>query len=313
MNLNLTRQSLGSTLVLFTLLMGLFWVRHLSASLPAEAAVANPMPLGRLIDVAARGIEWIHAAVSLIFIYMTAIRVTRLVVRNLVFQVRTHAFLPLLAVAGFGIFIRDGNSAAVVAMYLLTRGSDYFASSFRRTARAGDVFGGGLMFGLAPLFYAPAAFYLIMIPVAMPIYMRSLRETVLALVGALLPAFAWFYILWATERGFVWPDMHYILPEVGIARLVVAGLVVALVMVSLVSFMSDASRIRTRAYRIHLYMICFLVAGLAGWRSAGDLPLVAVPVSVVAASWFSRHDGVVPKAAYLLAILAAVAANFINV
>ena len=309
MNLNLTRQSLGGAFVLFTLLLGLFWVRHLCAPLPVEAAVLNPMPLGKLIDVAARGIEWVHSSASLVFVYMTAIRVTRLVVRNLVYQVRTHAFLPLMAVAGFGIFLRDGNTAAVIAVYLLVRGSDYFASTFRRRARAGDLFGGGLMFGLAPLFYAPAAICLIMVLVAMPIYKRNLRETALALVGALLPAFVWFYVVWALGVGFVWPDMGYVLPEMDIMRMVVAGLVAATMLASLVSFVRDARRIRTRAYRIHLYMICFMAVAFAGCRSVGDLPMVAVPVGVVAASWFSRHEGVVPTLAYVLTLAAAIFVN----
>ncbi len=309
MNGNLTRQSLGGALVLFTLLSGLFWARHLLWPLPAEAAVANPLPLGRLIDGMAHGIEWVHAAVSSVFIYMTAICVTRLVSRNLVFQVRTHAFLPLLVVAGFGIFIREGNSAAVVAMYLLARGSYYFASAYRRRARVGDLFGGGLMFGLAPLFHAPSVVYMVMVIVAMPIYRRNFRETALALIGALLPALTWFYILWATDGEPMWPEMNYVLPGMDIMRMVAAGLVVATVLISLVSFMHDARKIRTRAYHIHLYMLCFLAVGLAGWRSVGDLPMVAVPVSVVAASWFSRHEGLAPTIVYTLTLIAAISVN----
>jgi hypothetical protein len=310
MTRNLTRQSLGGTLVLFTLLMGLFWARHFMAPLPAEAAAANTMPLGQLLDRAAQGIEWVHAAISLLFIYMTAICVTRMMSRNLVFQVRTHTFLPLLAVAGFGIFIRDCNAAAVIAMYLLARGSDYFASAFRRHARPGDLFGGGLMFGLAPLLHATAVFYIVLIPLAMIVYMRNLRETVLALIGALLPASTWLYILWATGGDFEWPAMHYnTLPEMDLPRMVATGLLAATVLVSLASFMRDSHRIRTRAHRIHLYMIFFLIIGVAGWRSVGDLPPTAVPAGVVAASWLSRHEGIIPTLFYALTITATIFAN----
>jgi hypothetical protein len=312
MTFNLTRQSLGGALVLFTFLVGLFWVRHLAAPMASEAAVAHPAPLGALIQKYTHNIEWVHAAASLVFIYMTAICITRLVTRNLVFQVRTHAFLPLLAIAGFGIFIREDNTAAVIAMFLLARGSDYFASSFRRDARPGDLFGGGLMFGLAPLFHAPTTFCLPLILVAMLVYIRSLRETLLSLVGASLPAFTWFYILWITDRKFEWPPMYYTLPEMDITQMVAAGLVATTILMSLLSFLRDARRIRTRAYRIHIYMICFLFVGLAAWHSISDLPLIAVPIGVVAASWFSRHEGIIPTLTYILTITTIIITNIFH-
>lgn len=314
------RQSLGATLVLFVLLMGLFLGRHLLFPLEgAEDAVANPMPLGATLDRLAKGVEWVHVAVSAAFAFFTAISVTRLVSRNLVFPVRTHVFLPLLAVIGFGIAVRGGNASAVVAMFLLSRGNEYFAAAFRRTARPGDLFGGGLMFGLAVLFYAPAAVWLALIPVAMPIYMRNLREGILALTGALLPLFASCYADWVMGGEFLTTLTHIAdavtarmsVPELSVARLAVAGIVAMMVVVSLVSFASDARKVRTRAYRIHLYMICSLFIGLAGLRSVGDLPLAAIPMSIVGASWFSRHEGVVPTIVYILTLLTAVAANVV--
>lgn len=309
MTFNLTRQSLGGTLVLFTLLLGLFWVRHFYAPSVAEAATVNPMPLGELLDMAAHGIEWVHLAVSVVFVYMTAVCLTRMVSRNLLFQVRTFSFLPLLAVAGFGIFIEECNAAAVVAMYLSARGSDYLASSYRRTARPGDLFGGGLMFGLMPLFHASALFLMVLPLLSMPIYKRNFRETALMFTGLLLPAFVWFYVLWATDGVFTWPVMSYVIPALDMMRLVAVGMVAATVLLSLVSFVGDGRMIRTRAYRIHLYLLCFLMLSAAGCRSVGSLPLVAVPLSVVAASWFSRHGGFVPSVVYALTLAVTVFMN----
>ncbi len=317
MRSTITRQPLSTTLVWFSLLVVLFVVRHIMAPLPIEEAVANTMPLGALIDMAANHNEWIHSAISLVFIYFTAISITRLISRNLVFPARTHTFLPLLAITALGICIPTGNGAVSVAAYLLARGSEYFASAFRRTARPGDLFGGGLLFGLTSLLYAPAAIYLVLALVAMPIYMRSLRETMLTMVAALLPIFACCYVYWAMDRPFLEPCMsirdaltaHIAIPDLPLTRIVAAGMVALCVIMSLAAFVADGHKIRTRAYRIHIYMLCYLVVAVAGWRSVNDIMLVAVPMSVVASLWFARREGWVPTVVYLLTVAAAVVAN----
>lgn len=255
-----------------------------------------------MVDVDAEW-EWAHAVVSVVCAIGAAISVTRMVSRNLVFAVRTHVFLPLMAAAGFGVAIATGNGGAAVAMFLIARGTEFFTSAFRRTAKPGDLFGGGLLLGLAPLVHLSAACYVLLIPVAMVVFMRNLREAVLAMVGAALPAFVWWYVEWATGRGASLEYPRFVLPEWSVSQFIAAGMLVVCALVSLGSLMRDARRIRTRAYRIHIYMVFYLLIGVAGMRSAADLPMVAVPLGVVAAGWFSRHEGIVPRIVYVLTLL----------
>jgi hypothetical protein len=318
---------LGTTLVVFSLLIGLFWVRHLFFPAAAEAPTPNPMPAGAAIQRLLAGREWIEAALSLAFICLVVIVVTRLVSRNLVFATRTHVFLIFFALAGFGLFIRGGNLPAIAATYLVARGSEFFAVSFRRASQPGNLFGGAMLIGLAPLLYAPAAIYAVMVPLAMPIYMRNRREAVVALAGLLLPTFAWAYVWWGLGRPF--GELYGLIAQalttrvaappvdlreaVDILRLASAALIAACTVLSLGSFVIEARQIRTRAYRIHVYMIFLLVVACGGMAlpcaSVGDLPLIALPVSVVAASWFSRHNGRFSTILYLITILCVVVCN----
>ncbi len=287
--MKITRWSLGATLILFVLLVALFWGRHLWN-----------------IEF---GEEWIHAGVSLAAVFMAAYSASRIVLRNLVFAVRTHVFLPLMVIIGFGIIFADEGGGAAVSMFLVTRGGEYFASAFRRTARPGDLFGGGLMMGLAPLACTEAAVFLALIPIAMIVYMRNFRETLLAFTGAALPIFARWYVGWATGEGWTPHFPMLELPELGLRQMILGGLLAAGVVVSLGSFVFDRRRIRTRAYRIHIYLFFWLIVSFAGFRNGGDFALIAVPAGVIAASWFSRHEGVVAQVFYISMLIMAVVAN----
>lgn len=323
MSFSVIRQSLSGTLVLFCLLLGLFAVGHWYGMNSGESGAdwTTVAPLGLLLEHATMTEPWLDTALALFFALATAISVTRLISRNLVFAVRTHTFLPLVAIVGFGLFWGREMAPAAAAMFFIARGSEYFASSFRRTSKSGDLFGGGFMLGLAPLVYAPAAIFLTMIPLAMSIYMRSWRESALAVAGVLLPSFAVAYATWALGGHFmaIFRDAAAILmTQRALVRpplptLVAMGAVVLCTVISLGSLAMERSTIRTRALRIHSYMVCLLVVAGVGFAltcsSWADLPLAAVPVGVVTSSWFSRHEGLVPNILYLLIILSAVVAN----
>lgn len=319
MKFSVIRQSLSGTLVLFCLLAGLFAVRHgVAEAVPAMGAAA---PLGRLM-AGVTGTGWGDMAAALFFALWAAVSITRLVSRNLVFAAKTHTFLPLMAIVSLGIVWQSPMSPAVAAMFLLARGSEYMAAAFRRTSRPGDLFGGGMMPGLAPLVYAPASIFLFMVPLAMMVFRRSKRESALTVVGVLLPVFIAAYWTWARGGAFlsVFTDTADFLmtrqgfePLPPMAALVCGGLAAACVVVSLGSLAADSGTIRTRALRIHVYMVCFLVVAGLGFAlpcaSWGDLPMAAVPVGVVGASWFSRHDGWIPNVLYILIILSAIVAH----
>lgn len=328
MNNRITKQPLSVTLVLCSLLAVLFWFRHLFYPLAAEAPVANLMPFGGAIARWLDGMPMLEALLSLLAVYLTVISLTRLISRNIVFSARTYVYLVFFIIAGYGLCIRTGNLPAVLAAYLTARASECFSSAFRRTARMGDSFRGAFLLGLAPLFYAPAAVYLLLVPIAMPVYMRGWRETAVAFAGLLLPMFAYSYVTWAAGEPFLklYTDviatlgtsapasgLFDIASPVGILRLSTAVLLAAAAVISLVAFFGAARQIRTRAYRIYLYMLMFMLLAvgtmLLPCASPGDLPLTAVPLSVVGTFFFSRFEGRFAAIFYTLTIVCAIAYN----
>lgn len=326
----ITRQPLGITIVLFTLLVLFFQGRHILWPAAAEAPVANLTPLGRMIVGWFEGLPWVEAAVSVILILFTAVVITRLVSRNLVFAARTYVFLIFLAIVGYGIFIRSGNLPVVLAAYLLAKASECFASAFRRTARMADSFRGAVMLGIAPLLYVPATAYIVLLPFAMAIYMRGWRETVVGFTGLVLPTLVYAYVMWALGEPFTEYFIELFtqlmtsgggLPFIdtsspaGIARIALITLIAAGIVMSLGTYARNARMIRTRAFRIYLFMIFFMLTVIGGMAlpcaSVGDLPLVALPVSVVAAEYFSRYTGTTASVIYISTILVAVAYNIL--
>ncbi len=332
MRKGITHQPLGITIVLFTLLVLFFQGRHVLSPMAAEAAAANLTPLGSVLGGWFAGLPWIEAVVSVVLILLTAIVITRTVSRNLVFAARTYVFLIFLAVVGYGIFIRSGNLPVVLSAYLLARASECFAAAFRRTAHMYDSFRGAVMLGITPLLYAPAAVYLLLLPLAMPIYMRGWRETAVGFTGLLLPMLVCAYVMWALGNPFTeyftglfaqlsTPGGGLPLTEVAspaeIARTVLVALVAIGVVMSLGTYARNARMIRTRAFRIYLFMIFFMLSAVGGMAlpcaSVGDLPLLAVPVSVVAAEYFSRYTGATANILYISTLIAAMAYNILLV
>lgn len=325
----ITRQPLSITIVIFTLLVLFFWGRHLFFPLAVEAAVANNTPFGGALNNWLTPYPYVEAALCLVFTYLSVLVVTRIVVRNLVFPARTHIFVVLFAVAGFGFYIVNGALPSVLAAYLLARACEYFTVSFRRSAHFGPVFGGALMLGLAPLLYAPSAVYVLLLPVALSVYMRRGREAMVALFGLLLPVTAYAYVMWAMGEPFLQPfaDIYAAIVSpaqsiftldftpAGIARLATAAVLGVILLFSLATFAAHARTMRTRAYRIYLFFVFFLLISAGSMflpsASAANLPLAALPVCVVGSQYFSQYSGKAPTIIYMLLLAASVAANLI--
>ncbi|MCL2562242.1 MAG: hypothetical protein FWE10_08010 [Rikenellaceae bacterium] len=326
----ITRQPLGATMMLFSLLLSLFVWRHLAVE--KVAVVSGAAPFGSAIGPWFAMRPYAGSAVTVILIFLTALVLTRLISRNLVFPARTYVFLIFFVIAGYGIFATLGSVSVVLATYLAAKASESFASAFRRSARMSKSFQGAMLLGIAPLLHAPAAVYALLVPLAMAVYIRGWRETLVAIVGLALPAATYSYIMWAfgvqafgayftalgeslftpVSAGGGFPTVSLTSPtEVAVVALVV--FMAAAVVLSLGAYVLEARRIRTRALRIYVYMALFMFVGVGGLllpcASTADVPLLALPLSVVAAGYFSRHTNLAAGILYVLTILAAVAYN----
>lgn len=325
----IARQPLWMTIGIFTLLLGLFWFNHLT-SVPAQVAIFNPAPFGKAINSWLDTSPYIDAAASIIFIYMTALVITRTISRNLVFPARTYVFIILYAIIGYGFFIRTQTLPITISAYLIAKGSEYLAASFRRSVSFSEMFRSGFVFGLAPLFYAPSVVYILLLFIAMPLYMRSVREAAVALAGLLLPILTYSYIMWGAGDPFMQPlvtlwetitdngggiplfDLH---SSAGILRASAATMAIIAIVLSLGSFAVTSHSMRTRAFRVYGFFVFFLIIAVIAiflpGASTGDLPLIAIPTSVVGAHFFSRHQGIPATIIYILLLISIIASNIV--
>ena len=93
------------------------------------------------------------------------------------------------------------------------------------------------------------------------------------------------------------------------------GLWVLLLLMAIGSFATMARNMRTRARKIQQFAIWFLVIAVGmlvlPCNSAGDLPLVAIGVALVAPTFFARYTGIFPPLFYLLLLLASIVRGFL--
>lgn len=325
----IARQPLWVTIAIFTLLLGLFWMNHLTSAAAAQPAIYNPAPFGSAINSWLGAAAYIDAGLSILFIYMTALVITRIISRNLLFPARTYIFLTLYAIIGYGFFMRGNTLPVAISAYLVAKGSEYLAASFQRSTSFRESFRSGIVLGLAPLFYAPSGVYIFLLIIAMPLYMRTVREAILGLAGLILPILTYSYIMWGTGDPFLQPlatlwgtitgdgggfPPFDLASPAGILRASAAAVAIVAIVLSLGSFVVNAPP-RTRALRVYGFFIFFLIIAVLAiflpCASIGDLPLLAIPASVVGANFFSRHPGITATIIYILLLVSIIGANIL--
>ncbi|MCD7968745.1 MAG: hypothetical protein LUF87_00100 [Alistipes sp.] len=352
MQADVTKQSFGVIFTQFVLLALLFWAgcyygtgeqaAMTSASvLPGPSGWPGYLP-GNYIGPWTMRFPLPTVVLSLVIIFFNAFLITKTVTQNLVYPIRTY--LPCifyLLVAG-GICFPGYDLAAVLAAYLMVRASAAFISSFVRKVSFGTTFRGAFLIGMTPLLEPQNAIYILLVPIATMIFRRCGRETIVAVLGSLMPALITAYLWWAFGGEFtgvfieVWQQFTAGVPAMvspqalsggletlygmitepaGILRIGAVALMVVTLLLSVISFFSMSADMRTRAYKINIFALWFLLLGFISLalpsRCCGNFPVLAIPAAVIAPAFFVRHRSLVPLALYILTLTAAAAASIL--
>lgn len=337
-----TRQPLALILTQFILLLGVFWWRFSLYPLPCEVAdilaaagegsvtgfnggwcLLPAMWIGRFAasHTIAAGV------ISSLLVFSNAFHITRIMSRNLVFTARSYLPGIFYLLASCGIFFGAADLSSVLAATLLIRACSAFIASFVRADSFHISFRGAFVLGLTPLLHPYAALLLLLVPVAMTVFRRTVREGVVAFVGALLPSLAWAYLVWATDGEFsapyiaMWNGVTTGAGIIGgtspadIARYAAAGFFAVMVLLSVFSYLASSGDMRTRAVRINTFMVWFLVIAAGAFAlpgaGAGDMTVIAIPVAFILPAFFIRQKGRVSAICYALLIATITAANLL--
>mgnify|MGYP002562475959 CR=1 FL=1 len=238
--------------------------------------------------------------------------VSRSSVRAELYATRCFLAMPLFGVVSCGVLLSSDFLTQSLTLLLLALASRNYYNSFHRHYCFDRMFRGSLYVGLIPLLYAPGAGLLLLIPLVVLLFRRTLREAVVALSGAILPLFFAGFIHWAAGGRFDGPVRQVaaaITSDSGyrffdgntLFSLIAWGVIFFLLICSAAGVLLDIRTLKTKPRNIlfyNLYVLC-VVAGiyfvpysspvtltLAAPAAATLIPVVLTKFNSAAASMF---------------------------
>ena len=314
MGLDLTRRNLSWTLLSASALLVSVWFRMVPSA--GETPVEG-MPLGEWLSAAAAQRPRVAAVVSLMLALWNGLLLTRILSRNMVLPERTYLPLVLYPAMAFGCpFDPVVSLPALATAGLLIRSFDLTIVSFRRAVRLGPLFDASLAAGTALLVWSPSVVYLLLLPVALVLFKKGVREWIVAWIGYLLPMAVCSYVYWGMGHSFGYVSVRFVenlsetvsttgtlfsrLPDAAQSAVWIACATATVL--ALFTFWRRAETMRTRAYKSFVYflwILFFSLSAVAGTRTEAGLVLLAAPMAAIIPAYFARHKGWIPDLVYL--------------
>ena len=270
------------------------WVtQRFAGEIPAVSA-----PLGYY--TAAFRLSWplLSAAASIVMLFVAGFLIGRSSVRAELYATRCFLAMPLFGVVSCGVLLSSDFLTQSLTLLLLALASRNYYNSFHRHYCFDRMFRGSLYVGLIPLLYAPGAGLLLLIPLVVLLFRRTLREAVVALSGAILPLDGPVRQVAAaitSDSGYRFFDGNTLF------SLIAWGVIFFLLICSAAGVLLDIRTLKTKPRNIlfyNLYVLC-VVAGiyfvpysspvtltLAAPAAATLIPVVLTKFNSAAASMF---------------------------
>lgn len=254
-------------------------------------------------------------------ILFTGMSVGRLAVRYNLYSVGTCLAIPIYGAIVCALAAGGDFLTALTASALLALATKNFCRSFRNGYGFDAIFRASLYLGLLPLISPASAPLLLMLPLAVVLFQRTLREIAVAAAGLLLPAFTLCYVNWGVGGMFLDPvaalggafaagtplSLFAGLPPPGLALL---GGIFLLDLTTLLFFFSDIYAVGTKPRTLFIYNISTLVLTalvLCGPAATpGTIALAAVPSALMLPFMFVRIHRTIALPLYLLLLAVAV-------
>lgn len=288
---------------------------------PAAESVTLPAPNELIARFQQLHPGWARA-IACSLILFTGMCIGRMTLRHNLYKVGTCLAIPLYAVIACGTALDGNYLQTFAASALMALSTKNFARSFCNGYGFDRIFRASLYLGLL-LLTAPAALPLVLLlPLALLLFRRTVREAVVALFGLLLPLLVYAYIDWGLGGTFTAPLLRFLsaflsgelfgMPvRMPMPMLIASGSLVLLTILTLTLFFSDLYATGTKARFILIFNGCsfvltiLLLLGPAATR--GTLALLAVPVSILLPFLFVRIRSALSDPLYLLLLVSAFA------
>ena len=279
----------------------------------AAGALAVSSPGELLAQFQAAHPVWARWIAGLLMLF-TGMSVGRLTVRYNLYSVGTCLAIPLYGAIACGL-------TTFAASALLALATKNFCRSYCNGFGFDAIFRASLYIGLLPLVATAAAPLLILLPLAVMLFRRTLREVAVAVAGLLLPALTLCYVNWAAGGEFLAqvaePGSAFIAGtplslflSTPVQNLVLPGAVFLLDLTALLFFLSDIYALVTKPRLIFIFNISALLLTAAALCGPAATPatvaLAAVPSAVLLPFMFVRIHRAIALPLYLLLLASAV-------
>lgn len=263
---------------------------------------------------------WARWIAGLLMLF-TGMSVGRLTVRYNLYSVGTCLAIPLYGAIACGLAVGSDYLTAFAASALLALATKNFCRSYCNGFGFDAIFRASLYIGLLPLVATAAAPLLVLLPLAVMLFRRTLREVTVAVAGLLLPVLTLCYVNWGAGGGFLAPVAELgsafvagmplsLFLSTPVQSLVLLGAVFILDLMALLFFLSDIHALGTKPRLIFIFNISVLLltaAVLCGPAATpGTVALAAVPSAVLLPFMFVRIHRAIALPLYLLLLAAAV-------
>lgn len=289
-----------------------------------DLVVALPGEL--LARFQAAHILWSRWIGGLLLLY-AGMTLGRMSVRYNLYSASTCIAIPLYGIVLCGIGSGGDFLPSLTASALLACSVRHFARSFCNGYGFDALFRASLAQGVLPLVSPAAGPLWLLVPLALVLFRRTLREAAVAAAGLLLPALAFCYLNWAAGGSVSAPAATLfqavttgsplaLFPALPLPTLLFAGGILALDVLAILLFLSDRYAVGTKPRFILIYIISALVltlvslCGPAAGRS--DLALAAVPSALLLPLVFVRSGRAITLPLYLILLAAGVWIAFLQ-
>ena len=285
----------------------------------AGGVVASPAELLGRFQAASPGWARLCAALTLLW---AGLSLGRMTVRRNLYGVGSCIAMPLFGMTLCLLPTGGESLAAYVAALLLALSIRYCGRAYRNGYAFDSIFRAAFCLGAIPLLVPAALPLYLLLPFAALLFRRTVRETLVACFGLLLPAAVFVYVDWGAGEAFATallrPGIAFLEGEpldfvrsLPLATLCALGTLAGLSCVAVALFVARLYAVGTKARVILLYTLGVLVLTvvlLCGPAASPALfALLAVPVAVLLPLFFVRVRPVFSVPAYALLALAALA------
>ncbi|MEG2366331.1 MAG: hypothetical protein RSB29_06240 [Alistipes sp.] len=241
----------------------------------------------------------------------------RMSLRYSLYAVHTYLALPLYGLFACSLLVSDDYLLSSLISLILVLAIRSYNAAFCNGYGFGSIFRASLCLGILPLIYTPLLSLVVLLPMVVILFERSLRETLVAVVGYLLPIFALSYVNWGLGGAFSTPMVdlcHSFMTHNGFSiaattpalrgtlallSLLYLGAVVCYFM----GFYTLSSKSRSI---LSFQLFLFLVIGtmlFTPCASAVSLPLLAIPASVSLPLLFIRLKSTIAMWLYVVVVV----------